>query len=257
MKDHEIGLYVREKLKLGWSPELISGRIRIEKPHFSISHESIYSYIYNKKTKHLKLWLHLTHARKKRMKKDGRRVHRQGKIPEAVSIDLRPKVIEQRLEVGHWETDLMEGTKTDNTVFSVSVERTTRFILISKLPNKTAKHKRNSLVKTLNKFNPQLLKTITSDNGLENSFHKDVSQKLQINWYFAHAYHSWEKGSVENSIGRIRRFVPKHTPLSPHTLDFINSLEFKMNHTPRKCLAFLTPHEKMHEVLKNLQSGYS
>lgn len=149
LKEPGIFLYVKDHLKLKWSPENIAGRLSVEYPDKSITAETIYSYIYNPKNKKEKLWQYLTHARKKRMKKDGRRVRRDSKIPHAVSIDLRSKKVEKREIVGHWETDLMEGARKTQDVLSVTVERATRYTLLAKLPNKQTKHKTNSLIAQL------------------------------------------------------------------------------------------------------------
>src|SRR4030043_172255 len=140
LKGPAVFLYVREHLRepYSWTPEEIAGRLSIDHPGKSITKETIYSYIYSKKAGRYKLWRCLTLARKKRMRLNGRRVQRDGKIPGGVSIDLRPQEVESRVEPGHWETDLVIGKQADKTALSVTVERTTRLTIMSKLADRGA-----------------------------------------------------------------------------------------------------------------------
>ncbi len=252
LKNHETYLYVREKLREEkWSPEEISGRIKIDKPKLSVCPETIYQYIYGKGKIH-KLWKHLTERHNHRKKKNGRRVKR-GKsslrIPNAVSILERPKSIMKRKTEGHLETDLMEGVRREKQVVSVEVFRKTRYLQLTKIPNKKAETKKNILVKklkvvqSLQKSESSIVKSITGDNGVENTDHEEISSNLNADFFFCQPYHSWEKGTVENTIKRMRRFIPKGTPLSQFNDIQIQWLENKMNNTPRKCLNFLTPNE--------------
>lgn len=247
LKEALIWLFVRGHLRAPdhWTPEEISGRLPKIHPGKSISTESIYQYIYSKKARKYKLWQYLVNKRVKRMKKGGRKVQRASKIPNAVSIEQRPKEVSLRTEVGHWETDNLIGKQTDKTTLSVTVERLTRLTLLS-LISRSAESKTDSLIKRLTTF-PRV--TLTADNGAENTNHQEVATKLKLSVFFCHAYHSWEKGTVENTNGRIRRFIPKGTSLDDLTEDQIKELEYRLNSTPRKCLGFLTPYEKMMEVL--------
>lgn len=247
-----IFLYVRMKLRLGWSPETIAGRLPIDYLGFSITDETIYRYIYGKKQRRMKLWRYLTLGRKKRRLKQGRRVHRLPKIPEAISIDFRPQETHKRNTPGHWETDNMEGVRSDKSVVSVTVERLARLTLLSKMNDRTAKSKTYAVVNRLSDFPQSLKQTITADNGAENTEHKTISQQLDLTgMYFCHPYHSWEKGTVENTIGRMRRFVPKGVSIDELTAEDIVAVEHSLNSTPRKCLGYLTPYEKMDKLLKN------
>lgn len=250
LKDPEIFTYVRDKLRESWSPETIAGRIKIDRPELSIHHETVYRYIYSKQAKRYELWKHLVLHRKKRMKKNGRRVKRQGKIPNAVSIDLRPKVVDRRKQLGHWETDNMEGKKSDQSVVSATTERTTRYIILSKMNSRKATDKTNALIERMKNLPEETKRTITADNGKENAYHEEISKTLNLKMYFCHAYHSWEKGTVENSIGRTRRYIPKGMSIDPIAEEQISRAEFKLNNTPRKCLNYLKPYEKMEELLK-------
>ena len=187
----------------------------------------------------------MTLKRKKRMKQNGRSIRRHSKIPEAVSIDLRPKVVERRKHVGHWETDNVIGKQTDHTALSVTVERKTRFTIITKLQDRTAATKTVALITRLQ---DHVTKTLTTDNGAENTNHKQIAQTLDLSMYFCHPYHSWEKGTVEHTNGRIRRYIPKSVSIDPLTETYIAALENKLNATPRKCLQYLTPYEMMHKL---------
>ena len=251
LKNHETYLYVREKLREQWSPEEIAGRIKIDKPALSICFETIYSYIYAR-GKRQKLWKHLTKSHKKRRIKTGRKVQAEQSrvtIPNAVSVLSRPQKVQKRKTEGHIETDVMEGIKSETDVVTVEVFRKTRYTQLSKMKNKKAKTKKNILVKklkmiqSLSKAQRPIVKSVTSDNGKENTDHTGISKKLRISFYVCQPYHSWEKGTVENTIGRIRRFIPKGTPLSRYSDYQIQWLENKLNNTPRKCLDFRTPNE--------------
>lgn len=255
LKEPLIFLYVRDHLKppFDWTPEQISGTLPLEHKDKSINTETIYQYIYSPKAKPYKLWQYLTHTRIKRMKKLGRLIQsepRKSKIPYSISIERRPKYIQKRVQVGHWETDNVIGKQTDDTALSVTVERVTRYSILS-LTDRSAKQKTQYLISRLLQYPKTIRKTITTDNGAENSYHSQISQDLSLKMYFCHAYHSWEKGTVENMNGRIRRYIPKGISLNSLTEQQIQYLEDKLNNTPRKCLGYLTPNQKMNILLKS------
>ncbi len=252
-KGSVIYLYVRETLrKERWSPETIAGRLSLEHPGLSICHETIYRAIYDKENRKDKLWQYLTVKRRKRMKKDGRHVHKDSRIPEAVSINKRPMAVERRKQAGHWETDNVIGKITDKTALSVTVERKFRITLLSKLTAKTADEKTKKLFMKMALFPDKFRKTITADNGYENNNHKEITSSLNMDVYFCHAYSSWEKGTVENMNGRIRRFIPKGISMDSIDEKTIQAIEWKLNNTPRKCLGFRTPYEKLQEYLESV-----
>lgn len=246
LKNPKIFLYVRQKLRLGWTPEEISGRLSLDYPDENIHHETIYRYIYNsKKTRGMQLWQYLKNHRKKRMKKNGRKVQK-AKIKDVVRIDERDKKALDRQIVGHWETDNMGGKARDKSAFTGTIERKTRFVLLDVLKNRKATTKTNSLVTDLSKFPTDFVQTITTDNGSENSDHKQWSAKINgTKVYFCHPYHSWEKGSVENIFTRVRKFIPKGTSIDQISQNDAKLIQHKLNNTPRKCLNWLTPNEVM------------
>ncbi len=248
LKNPSIFLYVRTHLRVdGWSPEVIAGKLKLDHPGSSICPETIYQYIYDKKrtTKKMQLQQYLVLGRKKRMKQNGRSVQRHSKIPEAVSIDLRPSIVTRRRQVGHWETDNIIGKQTDDTALSVTVERVTRVTLLTKLSDRKSVTKTLALVTRLGGYPVALRKTLTADNGSENTNHQEITKATNMQVYFCHAYHSWEKGTVENTNGRIRRYIPKGVSIDTLTDEYIAALENKLNNTPRKCLNYLTPYEMM------------
>lgn len=246
-------LYIRKKLReTNWSPETIAGRLHLEHPEYSIDDETIYRYIYGRMGKRYHLWQHLLKAHRRRSHWKGRTI-RKDRIEPQFSFENRPKEVNDRLAVGHWETDNVEGLRTESKALSVSVERVTRLTRISLLPNQTGANKTKALRRELLSYSKLgLVKTITCDRGKENSKHKLTSKQLNTTVYFCNAYHSWEKGTVENMNGRIRRYIPKKTSLESLTQRQASSLEDILNNTPRKCLNFLTPNERMTQITNQL-----
>lgn len=246
LKKPKVFLYVREKLRKGWSPETIAGRLRIDHPGCNIHWETIYRYMYDKRNRQYRLWEYLPLGRKRRrVKVHGRGIRKKGRVPGAVSIELRPKVVERRKQFGHWETDNMEGPRGTKTALSATIERKTRYIVLTKLNNQTAREKTDALVEAL--LNHQV-RTITADNGKENSYHDEISTMLDAEMYFCHAYASWEKGSVENAIKRVRRYIPKGTNLRYVSQEQISLIERELNNRPMKCLGLLSPNETMEKL---------
>ena len=254
-KGPEIYLYIRNHLRDdGWSPEQIAGRYCLDNPGRTLTHETIYQRIYAPENKKQKLWQYLHRRQKKRMKKGGRQVHRESRIPEAVSIDKRAKVVTRRKQVGHWETDNVIGKQTDKTALSVTVERKIKVTIISKV-KKGAEDKTQKLVGRMTALPKVLRKTMTADNGSENTNHKDIARSVDILMYFCHAYHSWERGTVENTNGRIRYFIPKGISIDALDEETIRMIEWKLNSTPRKCLGFKTPLEVLEKIMHNTKTS--
>jgi len=257
LKDPQIFLYVRQHLRYPhfWTPQMISGRISTDIKGASISVETIYQHIYKPSNRKSKLWECLPCGRKKRKPKKGRSVRNNAKIPNALSIDIRPKSIATRKTYGHWETDNLEGPKTSKPALSVSVERLTRFVSIRKVKNKSADEKLKALNTSLSKLPQPLRLSITQDNGSENTNHTLVKQTLGTQMFFCHPYHSWEKGSVENRNKIIRRFFPKGTDFTHVTTHQIQFVENVLNNMPLKCLNFKKPCEIMSKVEKRLNQS--
>jgi IS30 family transposase len=249
LKSPRVFLYVRRKLRKQWSPESIAGRLKIANLGETVHFDTIYRYIYNrKKTQKEKLWQYLKLHRKRRMRKHGQKV-KQTRFEAGLSINDRPSEVNERQIAGHWETDNMEGLRSDRTVVSATVERVSRYIILNKLDNKKASGKTKAVVDELKKISPRIVLSLTTDRGSENSEYKQISEQLDIPVYFTNPYHSWEKGTVENSIGRLRRFIPKKTSIDPVDKRLIKTIQSGLNNTPRKCLGFLTPREVLRQLL--------
>lgn len=245
LKCPEIFLYVREHLRKPyyWTPEEIAGRLSLDYPNLSIDDETIYRYIYGKKQRFMKLWAHLRHHRKRRMKHQGRKVQGCGRLPTALKIEDRPEIANTRAEEGHWETDNVGTIKTDKTGVSATVERKSRIIRLRKLKNGKAETKLKILVAQIKKEHTKFKKTMTIDRGSENSQHEKFTKQTQMPVYACNAYRSWEKGSVENGIGRSRFFLPKGESVDHLTQKDLTRIENIMNNTPRKILGYLKPSE--------------
>jgi IS30 family transposase len=247
LKGPLIFLYVREHLRkpYSWSPETIAGKLCLDYPGKTITIETIYAYIYGKKQKRMKLWKYLRLHRKKRMRKDGRKVKSYAKLASAIPIEQRPDAANHRTELGHVETDNVEGKRSDKTSISVTVDRLSRITRLRKLKNHKAKTKTAVLI-------PQLrhdhVKTVTLDRGPENSDYRSITRRTGIQIYACNAYHSWEKPTVENTNGRLRWFIPKGNSVDHITQQTLNKIEDMMNNTPRKILGFLTPNEFVRKI---------
>ncbi|MBL4711338.1 MAG: IS30 family transposase [Gammaproteobacteria bacterium] len=238
LKHPFIRKYVGEKLRIGWTPELISGRLKQTNPDHYICHESIYQYIYIQAPELIK-YLPRKHA-KRRIKRPYRT--KKYRISDRVSIDQRPIEADTRTHCGHWESDTIVSSDRQSGL-NVIVERKTRLTHISFMENKTAQLTHHALVKRLKHHPSAFKKSITYDNGSENTQHKKTNAKLNLASYFCAPYHSWEKGSVEQINGLIRRFFPKGTCFRLLSHAEINQVEKLLNNRPRKCLGFRTPYE--------------
>lgn len=254
LKKPEIFLFVREKLRLGWSPEIIAGRLKSEtRGRLTITPECIYQYVYSGRARGYHLWQYLPCGRKRRrVRLGGRKIRNEGKVPNAVSISKRPRYINKRRQIGHWETDNMEGSKKSKSALSVSLERSIRYVILTKVSNQTSLEKTKSLTETMLPLPKEIRRTITMDNGKENYGHQTVTERLDVKIYFCHAYTSFEKGSVERRVRDIRRFIPKGTPISRVSKRRIRQIEEWVNNKPMKCLGFLTPYEKMQQLVSKL-----
>lgn len=239
LKNPEIREYVVEKLKLHWSPEQISGRMGIDHPGLSISYEAIYQYVYEEAWE---LFGYLPRKHKRRRMKFRYRKPRHTPIPCRVWIGERPLAASERLELGHWEADSMV-CGTSAVAFHVLLERKSRFAWMTKIIRNSPLYVKEAIVRRLKALPEALRRTITYDNGTENFEHLQINARLKTLSYFCHPYHSWQKGSVENTIGLIRRFVPKKTNLERIPAGELFRIQNLLNNRPRKCLNYRTPKE--------------
>lgn len=236
LKNQEVRKYVEVGLKKGWSPELIAGRLSIDKPGESISHETIYQYLYKVRKE---LIPYLVRKHRKRMEKWHSRKHQKSHIPNRVSILVRPEIVEKRERIGDWESDSMVSRQS-KAALNILTDRKSRFTILNKLKRKTAENTKSAILESLIKYP---VHTITYDNGSENTEHEEVNKVFDIKSYFCEPYHSWEKGTVENTIGVIRRWLPKKTDLAKVSNNKIVEIENWLNNRPRKCLNYQTPLE--------------
>ncbi len=235
---------VNQWMRNGWSPELIAGRLKdrnLGQP--IVSHETIYKWIYWHRRSLIKYLVRSHLWRRQRRSRPGWKFT----VGNRVSILERPEIINARQVAGHWETDLVVG-KT-RAALQVLVERKTRFVHLQKIDNKMAQSSYQALVSLFSKVAPSLRQTVTYDNGVENALHVELNQRLGLKSYFCQPYHSWEKGTVENTNGLIRRFLPKGTSFDTIAPEQIDRIQLWLNHRPRKCLNFKTPAEEYESSL--------
>jgi transposase, IS30 family len=248
MDDSEIQKYVIEKLKLGWTPEQIAGRIEQDIGK-KVSHETIYMWIYRERPEFTQ---YLPRKQAGRKKRNYVNKSRKVRIPNRIDIDQRPKEANQREEFGHFEADTIVSKKSLSALL-VTADRASRKTKIKKLTRKTAEQASNAIMFALKTFNIIDLSTITYDNGSEFCYHEKINQELGTKSFFCKPYHSWEKGMVENINGLIRRFFPKGIDFDTITEEQIQYVEDWINNRPMKCLGFKTPNEKYNELITKSQ----
>jgi IS30 family transposase len=243
LKTKQTLLYVTSKLNEGWSPEQIAGRLSIDHPELSISHEAIYQYVYHPATKNRQELIQcLRRAHRKRKNKSIGRKQRKTKIPGRVPIELRPFSVESRSQFGHWEGDSLVSRKSLTALNSL-VERKSRLLFLTKIERKTAEATRNAVVNRLKVLPAKARRTLTLDNGSENTKHQDITASIGTNCFFATPYASWERGTNENLNGLVRWYLPKGTDFRKISEKQIARIESLINNRPRKCLGYKTPLE--------------
>jgi len=224
--------FAQEMLAQQWSPEQISG-------HVYISHEAVYQRVYADKRAGGLLWKNLR-CQKKRKKRYGK-TDRRGVIPNRLSIDERPDIVEKRSRIGDWEADTIIGKNHRQAIVSL-VERKSKLTLIRKVERKTAANVSRAMIALLRPHRNKVC-TLTSDNGREFAGHEEIAEKLQANFYFAHPYSSWERGTNENTNGLIRQYFPKNRDFTTITRQEIDMVMERLNNRPRKRLGYLTPNQ--------------
>jgi len=248
-------VFVKAQLKLGWSPEQIAATAH-ELAGASISHEAIYQYIYAQiyrgghsyvKPGREDLRPYLARRRMRRMKKGLRKSYRicKGPLP---SIEDRPKEAEARAVVGHWEDDSMVYTPTCPVRLRTTNDLTSGVVFIAKTKSSTMADANRITHDRLGSLPIELRKTLTRDRGSENMGFAELEQGLGIHCFFAHAYHSWERGANENVNGLVRRFLPKGTDFRQLSDEDIAHIEHLLNSRPRKRLGWKTPYEVFYEL---------
>jgi len=244
LKNERIRKYVFEHLRLRWSPEQISGRVRKDLNE-SISTETIYQYIYHTEINHKvtgeDFRVYLRHRRRRRVPHGARRCQRIFSF-RGNSIDLRPSVVNDRLRVGDWEGDSVES-KDHKPGINTLVERKVGLVFITKLLNKNSLATTRVMTERFQIVPPEFKHTVTLDNGPENSDWEGIESNTGLKCFYAHPYCSGERGTNENTNGLIRDYFPKKTDFDLVTNEEIQWVEYQLNTRPRKRLNWLTPLE--------------
>lgn len=229
---------VAQLLSQDWSPQQITGRLRLERQP-SVSPERIYLYIYADKRRGGTLHQHLRSQKKQRRRYRG--YQRRGQIPNRVSIEERPAIVDQKRRIGDWEGDLIVGAQRKSALFTAT-ERKSKLELLGKLANKSAAELRDQSIELFTPLKAHVF-TITLDNGKEFCEHEAIAKALGARIYFAHAYASWERGLNENTNGLVRQYFPKGSDLAKLTAAEVQRVADLLNNRPRKTLGYRTPNE--------------
>lgn len=251
LKNKLVYSYVLEKLGEGWTPEQISGRLKLENGEPVICWETIYSFIHKPENQDKELWEYLTIKRKKRKKKGGRQVQKE-RIPNRVSIHLREKSVETRKTFGHYEGDSIIGRQTKGKVIHTEVERKTRYLSAMVIDSKSSTDTVEAQKKVFTKLPA---KTVTMDNGTEFVRHEELNQ-LGIKTFFADSYCSGQRGTNENTNGLIRRYLPKKTSFDNLVQADLDDIVWEINNRPKKVLKFSTPFEALQKELSIMGGAF-
>lgn len=243
-RDAELRSFVLDHLKRGWSPEQIAGRLKRQRAALTISHESIYRFIDAQiRRTNDGAWRNYLPRRKHKRGWPGRRKRSSDDLIKGrVSIALRPQAVDNRRTFGHWEGDLMAFAIPGQTIL-VAHERKSRLILGARQPGKASQPVAEQLCAWFQPLDPRLRRTITFDNGTEFAQHLALTDELAIRTFFCDPYSPWQKGAVENAIGRLRRCLPRKTNLDTIDHQLLQAWIAAYNNTPRKCLQFRSPAE--------------
>ena len=242
---------VASKLKKRWSPQQIAGWLKRRYPEDvskHVSHETIYKSLFIQSRGVLKQELIKTLRRKKtrlRQSKTKRVDEKRGQIKDLVSIRERPASIEDRAIPGHWEGDLIDGTR--QTHIATLVERHTRYVMLVKVENKETKTVVPALINQMKKLPKELLKTVTWDRGKELASHQQFSVATNAEVYFCDPQSPWQRGTNENTNGLLRQYFPKGTDLSVYSQSDLNKVARELNTRPRKTLNYDTPAVRFYE----------
>ena len=242
----EIESSVKVLLEEDYSPEQIVGALSKQKKE-CVSAERIYQFVWSDKKQGGKLYTHLR-SRGKKYTKRGNTNGKRGQIVGRVDIDERPAIVEKKNRVGDLEMDLVIGKNHKGALLTIN-DRATGVLKMVKIDSKEAHVVEAKAIELLQAWKP-FLKTITTDNGKEFANHKNIAESLQIDFYFAKPYHSWERGANENLNGLIRQYFPKKSDFDLITKEQVTEIENKLNNRPRKRFGFKTPNEVLSSKLK-------
>jgi len=247
--DEALMAHVDQKLRARWSPEQIAGRLKAQPPKHlagrSISHTTIYRWIWSDRRRAERFRPYLRIAWRKRRKPYGK-ASKRGQIPGRVSIEERPEVAAGRQRIGDWEADTVVGKGRSGYV-TTAVDRASRYLVARKLDRCTAMRINGALHDGMRRLPAEKRQTLTTDNGREFAGHRRLGKLLGLQVYFAHPYSAWERGTCENTNGLLRQYLPKKTDFSMLTDWQLASYVWQLNSRPRKCLSYRTPAEVFHE----------
>jgi len=248
----EIQEMVEDKLAKKYSPEQIVG-VAKKQGVACVSHERIYQHIWKDKRKKGNLYDHLR-TKGKRYRKRGAAKDSRGIIPDRVDISQRPKVVDDRERAGDLEIDTIIGKNHQGAILTVN-DRASGLLKMKKLEGKSAQQLAMATIELLEDMKP-FLNTITADNGREFAAHQSISKALEIDFYFARPYHSWERGANENLNGLIRQYIPKQTDFSTITDEYIKFVENELNNRPRKRHDFQTPNQIFNQLTNHQEVAF-
>ena len=218
-----------------------------------MSHETIYRSLYVQARGVLKKQL-IEHLRSQRVLRRSRHATmkgtRVGQIPDVVSISQRPASVADRAVPGHWEGDLLCGSK--NSFIVTLVERHSRYVMLAKIPNKNTETVVNALIKQARKLPDELYKSLTWDRGKELADHRRFTMETDVAVYFCDPQSPWQRGSNENTNRLLRQYFPRKTDLAPHSQAHLNRIARRLNERPRKTLDFHTPAERFSECVASI-----
>jgi len=247
---------VAKKLRSNWAPEQVAGWLKRAHPDdesYHVSHETIYRSLFVQARGVLKKEL-LSHLRSKRTirrsKQAGLNGDGRGQIKDLVSIRQRPAAVEDRAVPGHWEGDLLSGSK--DSYIATLVERHTRYVMLAKVPNKDTQTVVSALIKQAKKLPSELYRSLTWDRGKELTDHRRFTLATNIDVYFCDPQSPWQRGSNENTNGLLRQYFPKGTDLSVHSQAHLNKVARQLNERPRETLQFETPAERFNACVASI-----
>ncbi|MGO4908799.1 IS30 family transposase [Pseudorhodobacter sp. W20_MBD10_FR17] len=245
----ELMAAVRDGFGAGWSPEQIAGRMRLENHPMRVSHETIYRYAYSKDGRAEKFYIHLPEHRHRRRPR-GTRKHHGRRFLDELAIAHRPSVIADRNQFGHWECDLVMFRKEfGSTNITTLVERVSRFAIVLKNPDRQSKPVMEGLIGSLSPLPANAHRSITFDRGTEFTAWRHLKAGLSVDPWFCDPQSPWQKGTVENTNSRLRRYLPRKVDPTAFTNRYLRSICDRLNTTPRKCLGYQTPAEVFREKL--------
>jgi IS30 family transposase len=256
LENRALAHIVASKLRSLWSPEQIAGWLKRTYPddaNNQVSHETIYRSLFIQARGALKKEL-LAHLRRTRAMRRSRH-HTQktddhGRITDTVSISERPATVEDRAVPGHWEGDLLCGSKSSQ--IATLVERQTRYVMLVKVASKDSETVINKLIKHARKLPQELYKSLTWDRGTEMADHTRFTLATDIKVYFCDPQTPWQRGSNENTNGLLRQYFPKGTDLSVHSQARLNAVARRLNERPRKTLNYETPAQRFHQLVASI-----